>query len=73
VARLGDVRPDRGGVRLATVVPMTGVIATLAAVAVIATLMVIGIRMKLPPPDPDWRQQSHHRPRLRRVGGKPSG
>jgi hypothetical protein len=38
---------------------MTGVIATLAAVAVITTLMVIGIRMKLAPPDPDWR---HHLP-----------
>jgi hypothetical protein len=56
VAELGDVRPDRGGVRLAALVPMTGIIATLAAVAVIATLMDIGIRMKLPPPDPDWRQ-----------------
>jgi len=32
-----------------------GLIATLAAVAVIAILMVVGWRMKLPPPDPDWR------------------
>lgn len=35
---------------------MTGVIATLLAVGVIAALMFVGIRMKLPPPDPDWRQ-----------------
>jgi hypothetical protein len=33
-----------------------GVIATLLAVGVIAALMVIGIRTKLPPPDPDWRE-----------------
>ncbi len=41
---------------------MEGVIATSLAVAVIATLMVAGIRMKLPPPDPDWRE--HLAPRL---------
>ncbi|MDP9330500.1 MAG: hypothetical protein M3P11_07695 [Actinomycetota bacterium] len=34
---------------------MIGVIATLAAFGVIATLMVVGIRTKLPPPDPNWR------------------
>jgi hypothetical protein len=33
-----------------------GVIATLLAVGVIAALMVIGIRTKLPPPDPNWRE-----------------
>jgi hypothetical protein len=35
---------------------MTGVVATLLAVGIIAALMVLGIRMKLPPPDPDWRE-----------------
>jgi hypothetical protein len=35
---------------------MKGVIATLAAVAVIATIMTIGIRTKVPPPDPNWRE-----------------
>jgi hypothetical protein len=35
---------------------MTGVVATLFAVGVIAALMVLGIRMKVPPPDSDWRQ-----------------
>jgi hypothetical protein len=44
---------------------MTGVIATLAACAVIATLMVVGIRMKLPPPDPDWRDHVPPDPPLR--------
>jgi hypothetical protein len=34
---------------------VTGVIATTAAVLVIAALMVIGIKMKPRPPDPDWR------------------
>jgi hypothetical protein len=35
---------------------MKGVLATLACVGVIATLMIVGIRTKLPPPDPDWRE-----------------
>lgn len=35
---------------------MTGIVATTLAVGVIATLMLLGIRMKLPPPDPDWRE-----------------
>jgi cytochrome bd-type quinol oxidase subunit 2 len=35
---------------------VTGIIATLLVVAVVATLMLIGIRTKLPLPDPDWRE-----------------
>jgi hypothetical protein len=35
---------------------MTGVIATALAFATIATLIFIGVRMKMPPPDPDWRE-----------------
>ena len=35
---------------------MEGVIATLLATGVIAALMIVGIRTKLPPPDPDWRE-----------------
>lgn len=35
---------------------MTGIIATALAFATIATLMVVGVRMKMPPPDPDWRE-----------------
>jgi hypothetical protein len=39
---------------------MTGIVATILAFGVIATLMLVGIKMKLPPPDPDWRE--HLRP-----------
>jgi hypothetical protein len=39
-----------------------GLIATLLAVGVIAALMVIGIRTKLPPPDLDWREHLPRRP-----------
>jgi hypothetical protein len=35
---------------------MTGVIATMLAVAIIGGLMIVGIRTKLSPPDPDWRE-----------------
>jgi hypothetical protein len=34
---------------------VTGFIATGSAVGVIAALMYVGIKMKPPPPDPDWR------------------
>jgi hypothetical protein len=35
---------------------MTGFIATGLCVAVIAGLMIVGIKVKMPPPDPNWRQ-----------------
>jgi hypothetical protein len=35
---------------------MTGIVATTLAFGVIATLMIVGIKMKVPPPDPDWRE-----------------
>jgi hypothetical protein len=34
---------------------MTALLWSLGAVAVVTALIVIGARMKLPPPDPDWR------------------
>jgi hypothetical protein len=35
---------------------VTGIVATSLAAGVIAILMIVGIRTKLPPPDPDWRE-----------------
>jgi hypothetical protein len=35
---------------------MTAIIATSTCVVIIAGLMIAGIKMKLPPPDPDWRE-----------------
>jgi hypothetical protein len=35
---------------------MTGIIATVLAFGLIGTLMLVGIRMKVPPPDPNWRE-----------------
>jgi hypothetical protein len=44
------------GMDLAAASPTIGIVATLAAAGVIAALMAVGIRTKLPPPDPNWRE-----------------
>jgi len=55
-------------VRFWQVPRVIGLIATLAAVAVIAILMVVGWPMILPPPDPDWRDHLPPSPPPRRDG-----
>jgi hypothetical protein len=37
---------------------MTGLIATLAALGIVASVMIIGLRRKTPPPDPEWREHA---------------
>jgi hypothetical protein len=45
---------------------VTGLIATLAAAAVIISVMLIGWRVKPPPPDPNWKE--HVRPGWKMTG-----